>query len=157
MTYSNDKTLNILVANGVNLDLLGKREEDIYGCFDLQYLESYLDKLSKSYLAIFPFKRINLHFYQTNCEAEYLEKISQQWDAVILNPGAWTHTSIALADRLKALRLLFIEVHISNIFQRESFRKVSYCSSSAHAIISGAGHTSYGAALFTILDTLKQG
>lgn len=127
---------NFLVLNGVNLDLLGTRQSDIYGSGTLVDIENILtqSKLSSS---------VNFNFFQTNSEQEFIEAIAPSYDAIIINPGAWTHTSIAILDRLLAIEVPYVEIHISNIFARESFRHHSYISSSALGVITGIGIYSY--------------
>lgn len=147
------KLHKILIANGVNLDLLGKRETDIYGAEDLASLEGcildFKDKLEKMY-----FCQIELEFFQTNQEVELLDKISEKFDGIVLNPAAWTHTSIALADRLKAIATPYIETHLSNIYNREEYRKQSYTAAKARGVVHGLGFTSYKAALLALIDII---
>ena len=100
------------------------------------------------------YKDVRLHFYQSNSEADFLNEISKKWDGALINPGAWTHTSLALGDRLAALQLPFVEVHISNLSQREDFRKHSYLSPHAVGVVYGFGLGSYGAALIGLLNHL---
>ena len=140
----------ILVANGVNLDLCGTRNTDIYGSFTLQDLEDYLTSHAQKIAPLIN-DSCELCFFQTNDEAAYLQEISKNWRGALLNPGAWTHTSIALSDRLEALDLPYVEVHISNLSRRENFRRRSYISKHALASISGAGMKSYLAALVILL------
>lgn len=120
------KKPKILIANGVNLDLLGSREVDVYGKSSLKDLEKYIGNLIPNLLQVSAFSEIDLHFFQSNSEPEFLDKISEEWDGILINPGAWTHTSLALADRLKGLGVTFVEVHLTNISNREEFRKHSY-------------------------------
>ena len=127
---------NILVLNGVNLDFLGTRQPDIYGSWSLKDLEHLLKSSDLS-------STINFHFFQTNSESDFLEAISPSYDAIIINPGAWSHTSIAILDRLLGVGVSYVEVHISNIFAREPFRHHSYISSGALGVISGLGVDSY--------------
>ena len=147
----------ILVANGVNLDLLGVRQPEIYGRQNLsdlqQILQARLLELQKFGLA----KGCALDFYQSNCEAEYLEKISAKtYEGMILNPGAWTHTSIALRDRLLALARPFVEVHLSNPFVREEFRRHSLVGDLALGVIAGFQVESYCLALDFLIRRLHQ-
>lgn len=125
----------ILVASGVNLDLLGRREPGIYGSATLHDLESIA---SREFAA-----RAELVFAQTNVESEYLALLDGAWDGAVINPGAWTHTSLALADRLAGLQLPFVEVHLSNTAARESFRHHSYTARLAVGIVQGFGINSY--------------
>ena len=140
----------ILIANGVNLDLLGQREPSLYGRHDLAFLETSLRTFEEEQEG-----RFSLSFYQSNVEAAFLEKISEGWDGIILNPGAWTHTSLALGDRLVGLGMPFVEVHISNLATRESFRQHSYCAPHAWGIVSGFGIIGYRIALEGLLLKLE--
>jgi len=125
----------ILVASGVNLDLLGRREPGIYGRATLADLEV----LARSEFAA----RAELFFAQTNVEAEYLALLDGEWSGAVINPGAWTHTSLALADRLAGLELPFVEVHLSNTAAREAFRHHSYTARLAVGVVQGFGINSY--------------
>ncbi len=127
---------DILVINGVNLDLLGIRQPEIYSSYTLKDIE---DMLQGSDLA----RDINFHFFQSNSESLFIEAISSSYDGIIINPGAWTHTSVAILDRLLAVGVPYVEVHISNIFAREEFRHHSYISSRALGVICGLGIDSY--------------
>lgn len=149
-----NRTYNILVANGVNLDLLGRREPDIYGRFSIQNLQDRLLQQAQQFEQVFA-AEFSLNFYQSNQEGLFLDKLSEQdWDAILINPGAWTHSSIALADRLKGLAIPYIEIHISNTAKREAFRHQSYTAPHALGVISGLGPLSYEAALFAICKYL---
>jgi len=110
----------MLILNGPNLNLLGKREKDIYGNISFEdYFESLLEK----------FKSVELTYFQSNHEGDIIDRIHEvgfSWDGIVLNAGAYTHTSIAIADAIKAITTPVVEVHISNIFERESFRHKSY-------------------------------
>ncbi len=147
--------LKILIANGVNLDLLGKREPHIYGRWTIPEIESDIKKKSYNFEEIYN-KKIHLHFFQTNSEKEYLEILDQHWDGAILNPGAWTHTSLALSDRLKALDLKYVEVHLSNLMSREPIRQQSFISENALGVIMGMGHHGYSVALYSLLEFLNK-
>ncbi|MCF6807776.1 type II 3-dehydroquinate dehydratase [Thiotrichales bacterium 19S9-12] len=135
---------NILLLNGPNLDMLGQRETDTYGSTSLKSLEKELIDTASS-------NDINLISFQSNSEAELIEKIhhvkKDNITFILFNPAAFTHTSIALRDALLSVDTPFIEVHISNIYKRESFRHKSYFSDIAYGIISGLGLTSYRLAL----------
>jgi 3-dehydroquinate dehydratase-2 len=144
------KTKKILVANGVNLDLLGNREAEHYGSFDLKDLDKNLTAAAKKLEVVFDTK-IDLHFFQTNTESDFLAKFQGNWDGALINPGAWTHTSLALGDRLAALKLDFMEVHISNVANREEFRKNSYLAPHAKGVVHGLGFHSYTTALYALL------
>ena len=98
----------ILIANGVNLDLLGVREPHLYGHQRLQDIETMIRQQSPGMAALFGLDTPELHFFQSNHEGSFLDCLSQGWSGALLNPGAWTHTSLALADRLAALQLPFV-------------------------------------------------
>lgn len=138
----------ILVASGVNLDLLGQREPEIYGTMTLQDIEARVrDAIGE---------RANLSFFQTNNEAAYLTRLGEGFDGAVLNPGAWTHTSLALADRLKALRLPFVEIHLSNTQARETFRQKSFAAPHAVGVVQGFGADSYVLGALGLLAFLKE-
>lgn len=148
------KELKILVASGVNLDLLGTREPDIYGSTKLTDLHHSLSQLA-SKLETLSSVKLNMTFFQSNDEAEFLEVLSQEiWDGAILNPGAWTHTSLALADRLVGLALPFVEVHISNTSAREEHRSKSFTAPHALGVCYGFGVESYHTGLFGLVNNL---
>jgi 3-dehydroquinate dehydratase II len=145
---------SILVLNGPNLNLLGHREPGIYGHTTLDEIMQSLEEVAvKSECAI-------THF-QSNAEHELIERIHQagrdKVDYIIVNPGALTHTSIALRDALLGVAIPFIEVHLSNIFAREEFRRHSYLSDIALGVISGLGPEGYRLALQAILKQLQNG
>jgi 3-dehydroquinate dehydratase-2 len=143
----------ILIANGVNLDLLGSRPSGLYGKRTLADLEVFLRE-ECARLESFLDAKIELSFFQSNDEVKYLEKLGESWDGALLNPGAWTHTSLALADRLEALNLPFIEVHLSQLAKRESYRQHSYLSAHALGVIHGLGFDSYLVALHALIRHL---
>tara|TARA_Y100001970_G_C14031268_1_gene748753 strand:+ start:300 stop:794 length:495 start_codon:yes stop_codon:yes gene_type:complete len=154
--YLPSQPLKILVANGVNLDLLGKRDSSHYGNFTLSELEA--DILSrKNRLSTFFDYPIELNFIQSNDEPKFLEFLSKEWDGILLNAGAWTHTSLALADRLESLGTPFVEIHISNLSKRESFRHFSFLSPIAVGTISGFGKESYHSGLYSLVSFLIKG
>jgi 3-dehydroquinate dehydratase II len=131
----------IIIINGPNLNLLGKREPEIYGT---ENFESYFEKLKKE------FPEVRLEYFQSNVEGELINKLHEvgfSYDGIILNPGGYTHTSIAIADAVAAIKTPVIEVHISNIFSREDFRKNILTATSAAGIISGFGLKSYRLAI----------
>ena len=131
----------ILILNGPNLNLLGKREPEIYGS---QTFEDYFTQLKTQ------FPSLELHYYQSNVEGELINKIHEvgfSFDGIILNAGAYTHTSVALGDAIKGITTPVIEVHISNTFGREAFRHQSYISPNAKGVILGFGMKSYELAL----------
>lgn len=129
--------MKILIINGPNLNLLGVREKGIYGN---QSFENYLEILRKN------FPQIELSYFQSNIEGELINKLHQNGfsaDGIILNAGGYTHTSIALADAISAITTPVVEVHISNIYARESFRHHSYLSSRCAGVICGFGLDGY--------------
>ncbi len=134
---------NILVINGPNLNLLGTREPDIYGSTTLAEIDAHLLASAKDLGA-------SLTTFQSNAEHELINMIHEAknvFDFIIINPGAFTHTSIALRDALSGVAIPFIEVHLSNIFARETFRHHSYLSGIAVGVISGLGSLGYELAL----------
>lgn len=133
--------MRIAIINGPNLNLLGKREPGIYGN---ESFESYLHQLKAT------FKTIEITYFQSNVEGELINEIQRagfDLDGIILNPGGYTHTSVAIGDAVAAITTPVIEVHISNIFGREDFRKLSYVSGNAVGVISGLGLEVYELAL----------
>jgi 3-dehydroquinate dehydratase-2 len=129
----------ILIANGPNLDLLGRRPESLYGACTLLDVESKLSATWAQWQT-----PGSLVFFQTNHEGELLDQLSAKpWSGMVLNPGAWTHTSLALADRIEALQLPFVEVHLSNLAKREPLRHHSFTASQAMGVIYGFGADSY--------------
>lgn len=145
----------VLVAHGVNLDLLGRREPGVYGTETLASLEASLQAAAPGIAALAGFAGVDLTFFQSNVEADYLEALDDGYDGAVLNPGAWTHTSLALADRLKGLQLPFVEVHLSNLAGREEFRQVSFVAPHAVGLVSGMRGVSYHAGLLGLLHHLK--
>jgi 3-dehydroquinate dehydratase II len=135
----------ISIINGPNLNLLGSRQTDIYGVITF---EDYLDVLKRNY------PQVNFDYYQSNVEGEIinqLQKLSGTCDGIILNAGAYTHTSIAIADAVASIKTTVIEVHISNVFAREDFRQISYIAKHCKGSISGFGLESYRLALMSFL------
>ena len=134
----------IILLNGPNLNLLGSREKDIYGTLTLQEIENNLLKIAKE-------KSINLSCLQSNAEHELVDAIQAAKDndvsCILFNPGAFTHTSVALRDAILGVEIPMREIHISNIYGREAFREKSYFSDIALGIISGFGYKGYEAAL----------
>lgn len=138
--------MKILIINGPNLNLLGKRETGIYGNSSF---ESYYETLNKKY------NEVELHYFQSNVEGELINKLHDvgfSYDGIILNAGAYTHTSIALADAVAGIKTPVVEVHISNIFSREDFRHVSYIGAKCKGSISGFGLKGYEMALQSFTD-----
>ena len=143
--------MNILLINGPNLNLLGTREPEIYGIKTLGQIEKDLFELAKT-------KEINLECFQSNHEGEIVEKIHNSVkviQGILINAGAFTHTSISIRDALIASNIPFVELHISNIFSREDFRKESFLTDKAVGIISGFGISSYFLALDGIIGYLR--
>lgn len=135
----------IIIINGPNLNLLGKREPEVYGHLTF---EEYLELIHQKY------PQAELHYYQSNIEGEIITKIQEtgfDFDGIILNAGAYTHTSVGIADAVKAVTTPVIEVHISNTFSRESFRHQSFLSPVSAGVIIGFGLKSYELALISFL------
>ncbi len=133
--------MRISIINGPNLNLLGKREPEIYGH---QTFEQYLEELTKKYPAV------QITYFQSNVEGELIDQIQRtgfDHDAIILNPGGYTHTSVAIGDTIAAVKVPVIEVHISNVHAREDFRKISHVSGQARGSIIGLGLKGYELAL----------
>jgi len=129
--------MKILIMNGPNLNLLGVREPGIYGSSSF---ESYLPKLRERY------PEVEIEYYQSNVEGEMINKLQEvgfSYDGIVLNAGAYTHTSIALHDCIRSLHSPVIEVHISNVHTREEFRHHSYLSPACKGVICGFGLDSY--------------
>jgi len=151
----NASTANkILIASGVNLDLLGQREPQIYGTATLAEMERLLKDFFKTYKKKHKLDNLRLVFFQTNNEEKFLNEISRGYLGAVVNAGAWTHTSLAIADRLKGVNLPFVEVHVSDIKTRESFRRESFLEPIALASISGYGIRSYKVGLDKLLKHL---
>ncbi len=144
--------MNILLINGPNLNLLGTREPEIYGNKTLAEIERNLTEIAKK-------KNNNLDCFQSNHEGEIVDKIQDSVGVVhgiLINAGAFTHTSISIRDALIGSKIPFVELHISNIFSREEFRKESFLTDKAIGIISGFGISSYFLAFDGIIDYLKE-
>jgi len=135
----------IQIINGPNLNLLGKREPTVYGN---QTFEAYLVELKTQ------FPGVELDYFQSNSEGALIEKIHEvgfTYDGIVLNAGAYTHTSIAIADSIRSITVPVVEVHISNVFKREAFRHHSYMSEACKGCIVGFGMDSYRLAVEAIL------
>jgi 3-dehydroquinate dehydratase II len=135
--------MKILVMNGPNLNLLGKREPEIYGSVTL-------DDINKRITALAAELGVEVAFFQSNHEGELVQKIQDAmggYEAIVINPGAYTHTSVALRDAISSTGIPTVEAHISNIYKREEFRKHSYISGVAVGQIAGFGPDSYLLAL----------
>ena len=138
--------MKIAIINGPNLNLLGKRETRIYGS---QSFEDYLQELKQ----VFP--QIDFHYYQSNVEGELINEIQRlgfEYDGIVLNPGGYTHTSVALGDAIAAIKTKVIEVHISNVHAREDFRKLSHVSGKSVGSIFGLGLKGYELAVKWFAD-----
>jgi 3-dehydroquinate dehydratase-2 len=144
----------ILVLNGPNLNILGSREPTIYGQLSLATIEARLGEIAQA-------AGVALEFCQSNHEGILVEQIQSSTakliDFIIINPAAYTHTSIAIRDALLAVKVPFVEVHLSNVHAREPFRHHSYLSDIAVGVICGLGAFGYEAALTFALDRLKKG
>lgn len=139
--------MKIQIINGPNLNLLGVREEDIYGNRDF---ENFFEELKER------FPKAELHYFQSNIEGEIINKLHEvgfSFGGVVLNAGAYTHTSIAIHDAIGAIKTPVVEVHISNIYAREEFRHKSIITSKCKGLISGFGLESYSLGIQSILNT----
>ena len=137
--------MKLLILNGPNLNLLGTREPSIYGNSSM---ESYLDTLRKD------FPQVEIDYFQSNIEGEMIDKMQEvgfTYDGIVLNAGAYTHTSVALHDCIRAIKAPVIEVHISNVHTREEFRHKSMISAACKGVICGFGMDSYRLAVCSFL------
>jgi len=144
--------MKILVINGPNINMLGQREPDVYGRQDYVALKAELQDFARAH-------NVTIDEYQSNIEGELVTKIQQaqgQYDGIVINPGAYTHYSIAILDALKAVDVPAIEVHISNIAAREDFRHKSVTAAGCIGQISGLGFDSYYLALLGLINHLKR-
>ncbi len=133
--------MKIIIINGPNLNLLGKREPTIYGN---DSFEDYFKTLQKKY------PKVELAYFQSNIEGELIDKLHEvgfSYDGIVLNAAAYTHTSVGIADAVKAIETPVVEVHISNVYNREEFRHHSYISPNANGIIVGMGLKGYDLAV----------
>ena len=138
--------MKIVIINGPNLNLLGKREPNIYGNTTF---ESFFKNLQEKY------KNIELEYFQSNIEGEIIDKLHQvgfEYTGVILNAAAYTHTSVGIGDAVKSIQTPVIEVHISNVYKREKFRHESYIAPNVKGVIAGFGMQSYELALLSFID-----
>jgi len=134
--------MKVLIINGPNLNLLGTREPEIYGNISM---EEYLQKLKSE------FTSYELDYYQSNIEGELINRLQEDdFEAVVINPGAFTHYSYALADCLKNIQKPKVEVHISNIYKREEFRQKSVTAANTDAVLSGFGMDGYRLAILSL-------
>jgi 3-dehydroquinate dehydratase-2 len=137
--------MKVLIINGPNLNLLGKREPEIYGSHSF---EDYFKELQNKFSAV------DLYYFQSNIEGEIIDKLHEvgfNFDGVILNAAAYTHTSVGIGDAVKAIQSPVIEVHISNVHAREEFRHHSYIAANARGVITGFGLKSYDLAIESFL------
>jgi len=144
--------MRVLVIHGPNLNLLGRREPDVYGCQTLPQINARLQELAES-------MNVELKIIQSNSEGEIVSFIGENadWaDGIVINPAAYTHTSVAISDAITAVDLPTVEVHLSNVFKREEFRHFSYISPVASGVICGFGPESYILALEAIVREIKQ-
>ena len=138
--------MKIIIINGPNLNLLGKREPVIYGNISF---DAYLKNIK------IKFPEIEIEYFQSNIEGELIDKIQEvgfDYDGIILNAAAYTHTSVGIGDAIKAVQVPVIEVHISNVYSREKFRHKSYIAPNAQGIIAGFGMFSYDLAIRSFLE-----
>lgn len=138
--------MKIAIVNGPNLNLLGKREPEVYGH---KNFEQYFEELRRKY------PEVDFSYYQSNIEGELINKLQEfgfTYDGIIMNPGGYTHTSVAIGDAIAAITTPVIEVHISNIHAREDFRKISHLSAKCAGTVAGLGLKGYELALISLLD-----
>ncbi len=138
-------SMKLIIINGPNLNLLGRREPEVYGA---QTFEDYFSSLQ------FKFRDVQLEYFQSNIEGELisrLQEVGYSYDGIILNAGAYTHTSIGIGDAVKAIETPVVEVHISNVAAREPFRHSSYISAGAKGVIFGFGLKGYDLAIRSFL------
>ncbi len=145
--------MKILVINGPNLNLLGTREPEIYGYTTLLDINQELVEYAKTLS-----NEIELSFFQSNIEGEIVDKIQQSadFDGLIINPAAYTHTSIAIGDAIKAVGIKAVEVHLSNVSNREEYRKNSFISNSCIGVVSGFKKDSYKMGLLGLYNVAKR-
>ncbi|UII76343.1 type II 3-dehydroquinate dehydratase [Flagellimonas sp. HMM57] len=137
--------MKLIIINGPNLNLLGKREPEVYGSTTFK---EYFSKLQAK------FEAVELEHFQSNIEGELIDKLQEvgfSYDGIILNAASYTHTSVGIGDAVKAIEAPVVEVHISNTFKREEFRHVSYISSGAKGVVLGFGLQSYDLAIQSFL------
>lgn len=138
--------MNIIIINGPNLNLLGKREPEIYGS---RSFEDYLEELQEKY------PDVTISYYQSNIEGELINTIQETGfisDGIVLNAGAYTHTSLAIADAIRSVKCPVVEVHISNVHKREEFRHHSFLSPACMGVIAGFGLDSYRLAIEALIN-----
>ncbi|MGW9685890.1 type II 3-dehydroquinate dehydratase [Flagellimonas sp. 2504JD1-5] len=138
--------MKLMIINGPNLNLLGKREPEVYGNTTF---EDYFSELQQK------FPQVELEYFQSNIEGELIDKIQEvgfEYDGIVLNAASYTHTSVGIGDAVKAINTPLVEVHISNTHKREDFRHVSYISSGAKGVILGFGLQSYDLAICSFIN-----
>ena len=138
--------MKIAIINGPNLNLLGKREPGIYGSMSF---DDYLVTLKSKY------PQVDIHYYQSNVEGELINELQRTgfgYDGIIMNPGGYTHTSVAIGDAIAGIKTPVVEVHISNVHAREEFRKLSHVSGKSAGSIIGLGLKGYELALLFLLE-----
>ncbi|MEM9362301.1 MAG: type II 3-dehydroquinate dehydratase [Bacteroidota bacterium] len=138
--------MKLIIINGPNLNLLGKREPEVYGS---TAFEDYFSQLQQK------FPKVELTYFQSNIEGELINKIQEvgfDFDGIVLNAAAYTHTSVGIGDAIKAIETPVVEVHISNTHQREDFRHVSHIAGGAKGVILGFGLQSYDLAIQSFLE-----
>lgn len=146
ISFMDNNNKRVLILNGPNLNLLGKREPGIYGN---NSMESYFATLQER------FPSVSLEYYQSNVEGELINKLHEvgfTYDGVVLNAGAYTHTSVAIHDAIKAISTPVVEVHISNVYQRETYRHTSLITGACVGVIGGFGMNSYRLAIEALLQ-----
>ena len=144
--------MKILVINGPNLNLLGQREVDIYGEKTLKDITKNMEETARR-------ENVGLSFFQSNHEGEIVDiigKSEKEYDAIVINPAAYTHTSVAIRDAISSIRIPVVEVHMSNIYKREEFRHKSITAPSVEGQISGFGEYSYILGLLAAINIIKK-
>jgi 3-dehydroquinate dehydratase-2 len=138
----------VLIINGPNLNMLGKREPEVYGSLTLEEIRLWTDSKLNS--------QVTSTWYQSNLEGEIVtriqEALTEDYDALVINPGGYAHTSVAIHDAMKILKIPVIEVHLSQVYRREEFRHTLLTAKAASAIMSGLGKQSYYIAIMSLLD-----
>ncbi len=146
--------MKIIVINGPNLNMLGKREPEIYGALTLSEIESSLTASAREFS-----EDIKLSFFQSNSEGQIVTAIQdahEKFDGIIINPGAYTHTSVAIRDAILSTGVAVVEVHISNIYKREDFRQKSFVSGVSLGVVSGFGARGYYLGLLGLVEHLRE-
>ncbi|CBG40538.1 type II 3-dehydroquinate dehydratase [Helicobacter mustelae] len=145
--------MKILVIQGPNLNILGHRDPRIYGPMTLEQIHNNMQEFAKQ-------NKCELDFFQSNFEGEIIDKIQEciggEYQGIVINPGAYAHTSVAIADAIASSGVPAVEVHLSNIFAREDYRKVSYTGAVTGGVITGFGAFGYHLALISILQIIGE-